>query len=138
MKNIYFCASWLKWCFYTENCYLQEEYTPQCNEEYLPLCKVAIILFLHLKMLCAWRIYTSVWLFFRFFHWWIFTFVRVDKNGVFYTWICYLTEEYTPLYECFSIFTLENVNLCPSWRKWCFLHLNMFSNWRIYTFVQVD
>ena len=86
---------------------------------------MAIIAFLHWKMLCAWRIYTSVRLFFQLFHGWICT-LRVDKNCVFYTWKCYLPEEYTPLYECFSIFSLKNVNLCLRWQKWCFLHLNMF------------
>ena len=47
----------------------------------------------------------------------------VDKNGVFYTWKCFLPEEYIPN--------------CVIWLKQCFLHLKMSSIWRIYTSVRV-
>ena len=109
-------------------------------EEYLPPCKLTIMVFLHLKIYFTWRIHTSVY----------FNFSLKNINlcvsfGVFSTWKCYLLEEYTPLYECFSIFFcwripfcelttmvfpsleyaffLKNKHLCISCIKWCFLHL---------------
>ena len=62
---------------------------------------------------CFWRIYTSVRVFFNFFAWRIFTSVQV----FFYTWKSYLPEEYTPVCECFLIFSFENLYLCASWQK---------------------
>ena len=48
---------------------------------------------------------------FQSFHWRISTFVWVDKNGVSYTWIGFLTEEYTPLYKLTKLVfsTLKNI-----------------------------
>ena len=63
---------------------------------------------------CFWRIYTSVRVFFNFFSWRIFTSVRVFstlENHI------YLPEEYTPVCECFLIFSFENLYLCASWQK---------------------
>ena len=62
--------------------------------KYLPLCKLTIMVFLQLQMLSTWTIYTSTWAFFLLQN----ILVRVDFNGVSYTWICFLPEEYTPLY----------------------------------------
>ena len=58
-----------------------------------------------------WRIFTSMW---------------VDQNGVFYTYKCFLIEEYTPLYELTEmvlfilktfleiLIYLKNIHLCAS------------------------
>ena len=62
------------------------------------------------------------------------TFVWVDSNGIAFTWIFFLPEEYTPLYKSTkTVFsTLEkknypnNIHLCVSWQKWHFLHLKCF------------
>ena len=70
-----------------------------------------VIVFLHFKILSTWKIYTSVQVFFQLFHWRIYTFVRVDKNGVFYTWKWGLPEQYTLLFECFSIVSLRNLSI---------------------------
>ena len=66
-------------------------------------------------MLCVWRIYTSVQLFFQFFHQWISTFVRVDKN-------CVFTLE--------NVIYLINIHLC--------MNVFQFFHWRMSTFVCVD
>ena len=56
------CVFTLKNVIYKKNIHLSTSLKKRFNEEYLPLCELAIIVFLHLKMLCTWRIYTSVWL----------------------------------------------------------------------------
>ena len=141
MKNIHLCTSWLKWCYlYLKlflNSHLPEEYTPLCEcfsiismEEYLPPCKLTIMVFLHLKLflpqeyipLCEcfsifhWRISIFVWveniiylknihLCTSVFHFFLLmnTFVWVDSNGIAFTWIGFLPEEYTPLYKSTNI-----------------------------------
>ena len=98
-------------------------------------------------------------MFYKFLHW-IVTSVWVDWNHVFYNWKGLLSKEYTPLWECFSIFffirlstsvrvdykgifTLDNVfypknvHLCASWLKWYFLHWKILFIWGIYTSVEV-
>ena len=61
------------------------------------------------------------------------TFVWVDSNGVSFKWICFLPEEYTPLYKSTkTVFSAieknypKNILLCASWQNWYFLHLKMF------------
>ena len=123
-------------------------------KEYLPLCELVIII-PHWKMLCVWRIYTSVQLFFQFFHQWISTFVRVDKNCVFTlenviylinihlcmnvfqffhwkmsTFVCVDKNGVSYTWICFY---LKNIHLCTSWLNWCFLHWKIFSTWRTYS-----
>ena len=64
-------------------------------------------------------------MFYKFLHW-IVTSVRVDWNHVFYNWKGLLSKEYTPLWECFSIFfLLDYLPLCELTTK-VFLHLIMF------------
>ena len=129
--------------------FLPQEYIPLCEcfsiismEEYLPPCKLTTMVFLHLKLILTTRINTSVRVFFNYFYGRIYTSIRVDYNGIFtletvftiriYTsvqvffnfslkniklcmsWKHYLPEEYTPLYECFSISSVEEY-LCVSW-----------------------
>ena len=53
------CVFTLQNVIYKKNIHLSTSLKKRFNEEYLPLCELAIIVFLHLKMLCAWRIYTS-------------------------------------------------------------------------------
>ena len=76
-------------------------------EEYLPLSKQTKIVFSTIKMSSTWRIYTSVW--------GIFTSMRVNKNGI-------STLKYV---LCISIFSWNEIYLCASWQKWCFLYLKM-------------
>ena len=63
--------------------------------------------FLHLKTLYTWRIYTSVQVFFNFFYW------RIP--------LCKLTIMVFPSLE--YVFYPNNIHLCTSRLKWCFLHL---------------
>ena len=108
-------------------------------QEYIPLCKcfsifqrriynfvwVENIIYLKNIHLC-----TSVFQFFLLKN----TFVWVDSNGIAFTWICFLPEEYTPLYKLTKmVFFLhmkknypKNILLCASWQKWHFLHLKCF------------
>ena len=180
-KNVHLYARWLKWCFL----HLKMLSTPLCKcfsiiftEEYLPLIGLTkmvfstlkmsstrkiVMVFIHLKISSTWRIYTSLQVFFQFFHWRIFIFVRVEKNGVFYTWKWGLPEEYTLLSERFSIVSLMNLSIMvfPTLKYVLFprnvhtsvsrfFHLRIFASdtsvfkpeifftWRIYTFVQVE
>ena len=78
-----------------------------------------------------WRIFTSVRV--GVFYTWkqiftqrIYTSVQVDKNGIFYTKIFFLPEQYTPLCKCFSIFSRKKIYICVSWLKWCFLCLKSY------------
>ena len=73
LKNIYLWLNWLKWCFLHKK---------MCSTWRI------VMVFLHLKILSTRRIYTPV---LQFFQWLIYTFVRVDKFGVFYTWKIYLS-----------------------------------------------
>ena len=107
-----------------------EEYTPLCEcfsisfiKDYLPLCKLKNI------HLCA-----SV---FQFFPWRISTFVKVDKNGIFYTWKCNLSEWYTPLRKLTKtmLFTHKNVFFPKNIRLCTIIHLCDFFTWSIYTSV---
>ena len=125
-----------------------------------------VMVFLHFKILSSWRIYPSVQVFFQFFHWRIYTFVRVDKNGVFYTWKWWSTWRINAsvwvffnfswmnlsilvlptlkyvffpknVHRCVKISSLKNICLWYRWTKMVFLNLKCFT-WRIYTSVQVD
>ena len=55
------------------------------REEYTPLWELTKWCFLHLKILYNKRMYTSVRVFFDYFHWKIYTSVRINKNDDFYT-----------------------------------------------------
>ena len=109
--------------------------------ESLPLCKLKKIVFLHLKMLYTWIIYTSVrvllrriytfcviWLKQCFLHlkmssirkiytplceYFSISFLEeyLPNGNGIYTWKCYLPEEYTPLCECFFNFFIEEYPL---------------------------
>ena len=105
--------------------------------------------------------YTPLRLFFQFFHQWISTFVRVDKNCVFTlenviylinihlcmnvfqffhwrmsTFVCVDKNGVSYTWICFY---LKNIHLCTSWLNWCFLHWKIFSTWRTYSsFVSVS
>ena len=74
---------------------------------------------------------------FHFLPWRISSFVKVDKNGIFYTWKCYLTEWYTPLRKLTKtfFFTLENVFYPKNIRLCSIIHLCDFFTWSIYTSV---
>ena len=135
MKNIYLSTSWHLKMLSTRRIYTSVLVFKKClNEEYLPLWKCTKMLFSTLKNFSTRRTYSSV----EVFNWRIFTYVRVNWNRVFYTWKGFLLEKFTPQCKRFSYFSMKNIYPCASWLKRCFLHLKMFSTWRIYTSVWVD
>ena len=71
------------------------------------------------------------------------TFVWVDSNGIAFTWISFLPEEYTPLYRATkTVFSTPEKKLSKLYTPLCeltkmtFSTLKMFYTWRIYTSVQ--
>ena len=105
LKNIHLCASIFSILFIEES----------------PLCKLTKMAFSIVENVSPDEC-TPLWKCFQFFLQ-IITSSGVDKNGVFYTWNCFLPEEYIPN--------------CVIWLKQCFLHLQTSSIWRIYTSVRV-
>ena len=85
MKNIYLCASWLKWCFLHWKIFSTQwtySYARVFNWRIFYLCACWLKSgFLHLKIFSTRRIYTSVWVcdcFLYSFKWRIFPSVQFD------------------------------------------------------------
>ena len=51
---------------------------------------------------------------------------------------CYLPEEFTPLCECLSIFSLKIIYLFASLQRRCFLHEEYTPLLNVFTFVFID
>ena len=80
-------------------------------EEYFPQCKLTKMVFLHMKTLSTWRIYTSVRVFYNFLHWRI-PFCKFTIMVCPTLKYVFLPEEYTPLSELTKIMFSEYLPLC--------------------------
>ena len=99
-------------------------------EEYLSLYELA-------KMASTKSIYTSVEGFFNFL--WRDIFLCASWLKIyFWPWKCYLPEEFTPLCECLSIFSLKIIYLFASLQRRCFLHEEYTPLLNVFTFVFID
>ena len=96
-----------------------------------------VMVFLHLKILSTWRIYTSVQVFSNFFIEELIPLCELTKivfsileNGVNLKNICFCLSVFKPK----MFFYLKNIHLCTSWLKWCILHWKIFKTSVIYIY----
>ena len=88
-------------------------------EEYSPLCELTKMVFLHLKIVSKWRIYTSMRVFFKicFCKLTIIVFLTLEYLNIFSTRRIYSSVQVDKTY----VFYLMNIHLCASWWKWSWI-----------------